>query len=434
MRPTRRGTAALAAALALALLLGGRSTLASEAPPFEIVELGAYGPGEGDPVEGGEVSGTALLVVHDFRGTLLVEWRLRGDGRSCGGLRTLDVEPGLEVPLACTFADGGPRPARVEDAIVLTVSDGGTRVASDRAPFTWERLGPPMTRPAPTSGSDAAPPSLRVARDRIRSAGFANASRKGTPLGEPGQVAVVVQTAAGLPGLRTLSLFGRGRHLVDALSFDSEGGETLTQSFVVPTSALGQGRHRFKAELTDPNGRKDRKLVRLRVAAPPPPPGAIQGPLPDVSCLDETISLSVYHDGSEGADLIQLAIDGERLGTPLDVASCTAEQGVCVDLGEFSLHPGERVAISILVVEEGGGAPGSSFLELYGQCVPDVMSWPLGGGESTALWVERPLDAPTDPIEDPGIDPIESIEDPPVGPIEAIENPPVGPVEEESGA
>lgn len=386
----------LALLLVLALPFGARAAVATE-PVVEIAELDAWGPGDGAPVEGGEVRASALVRVGDYAGTLLVEWRLLQQGRTCGGLVTLEVEPGDEAPVACTFPPApsdAPRLSDADDAVVLTVSDGGALVETARAPFTWEIVGSiAEAAPPPSPGATALALGGPKKRDRIRTAAIASAPGERPTAGDSLIVQVVSATAPGLAGSRTLELYGRGRQLLEAQSFDSPGGETLTTSFAVGTHALGAGRHRFKVVLTDPNGRRHRKIASTRLAAAPPPPPEMPAPspLPDVECLDELVTLSLLHDGSEGADLIEIAIDGEILPAPFDLYACGADEGdPCTAVAEIPLRPGERASVAIHVIEDGGGPTESSALELWGQCSPETVSWPMGSGESASFWVSRP--------------------------------------------
>ncbi len=388
--------------LALSLLLPCGASAAPQADPvIEIAELDAWGPGDAAPVEGGEVRASALVQVGDYAGPLLVEWRLLQQGRTCGGLVTLDVEPDEEVPVSCAFPPAPAEARRLrsaDDAVVLTVSDGGSLVETARAPFEWEIVGSVANAaptPAPPDGGTsqhAARPASKK-RDRIRTAAVASAPGERATVGDSLIVQVVSATAPGLAGSRTLELYGRGRQLLEAQSFDSPGGETLTTSFVVGTQALGAGRHRFKVVLTDPNGRRHRKLASARLAAAPPQPPELpaESPLPDVECLDEVVTLNLLHDGSDGADLIELAVDGEIYPAPFDLYACSDDEGdPCSGVAEIPLRPGERASVAIHVIEEGGGAPESSVLELFGDCSPFLVPWPMGSGESASFWVSRP--------------------------------------------
>jgi hypothetical protein len=228
---------------------------------------------------------------------------------------------------------------------------------------------------------------IELPEDQILSATVLTGQGGSIPAGATAFVPVQVQTAEGLEGARTLELQGRGGGSLGVLSFSSQGGEVVNQSFMIDTTGRDPGRYRLKVVLTDPGGNTDRTQFSFTIDEPPAqPPARRTGGLTDVVCREGNISVGVRDHGALDGDIISVALGNELVTSGLNLKGCG---GGC-RLKNVTLAPGEALPLSVLAHNTGSVGPNTAELSVQGSCTPTTQQWNLQTNQSAAIWIQRP--------------------------------------------
>ncbi|MCP3986611.1 MAG: hypothetical protein GY723_19680 [bacterium] len=202
-------------------------------------------------------------------------------------------------------------------------------------------------------------------------------------------VPVVVELGEDLEGSRTLELSNNKGALLGRQSFSSKGGETVNRAFMVDTSGLSPGRYALSIRLTDPNGKRDRKVREFHIQEPPLMPAPRNtGGLDDRVCTGDAIQVSLRDHGAADGDIVSLGVGGQIAVTGRNLNDGCHPNDCFVH--SFNLKPGERTTISVYAHNTGTSGPNTAELITMGGCTPDRQPWRLDTGESGAIWVSRP--------------------------------------------
>ncbi|MCP5056651.1 MAG: hypothetical protein GY937_07975 [bacterium] len=202
-------------------------------------------------------------------------------------------------------------------------------------------------------------------------------------------VPVVVELGEGLKGSRTLELSNNKGAVLGRQSFSSDGGETVNRAFMVDTSGLRPGRYALSIRLTDPNGKRDRKIREFHIQEPPlMPPPRNTGGLDDRVCSGDAIQVLLHDHGIADGDIVSLGVGGQIVAPGRNLNNGCHPDDCLVHT--FNLKPGERTTISVYAHNTGTNGPNTAELVTMGGCSPDRQEWSLEAGESGAIWVSRP--------------------------------------------